>query len=124
MEEFHKLTKKGIHKERNLSLNFITEWYIWQRSLFDFGSDTRIIFGKSIPYNNGVCSLNPCDGNIGHINLTSVRLASLGPLLCNVYVWTISKSFVFGFDVYRINVLSDVSGAICSGLATLNIYHK
>jgi len=50
----------------------------------DFGSDTRIILGRSMPYNNGVCSLNPVAGSIGHINLTSVRLASLGPLLCKV----------------------------------------
>jgi hypothetical protein len=84
----------------------------------DFGSDTRIIFGRSIPYNNGVCSLNPIDGSIGHINFISVRFASLGPLLYNVYVWIISRSFIFG-DVYLTNELSDVSEAICSGLATL-----
>ena len=91
--------------------------------MFDFGSDTRIIFGRSIPFNNGICSLNPIDGSIGHMNLTSVRFASLGPLLCNVYVWTISRSFIFG-DVYRINEFSVVSEAICSGLATLEEKQK
>ena len=80
-----------------------------------------MIFGRSIPYNKGDCWSNAADGSIGHISFTSVRFASLGPRLCSVYVWIISRSFVFELEVYLTSAVSDVSVEICSGLATLKL---